>query len=131
MTVSNGHCLCGATTVTLTGPHNWVGHCHCDSCRRATASAFATWIGHPNDAWSFTGQDPKTFVSSPGRLRGFCGTCGTPMFYKSDAYPDETHFYAALMDNAADLTPTDEFFPEDKLPWAHLPKDLATKELKT
>lgn len=69
--VLKGHCLCGACTFELVGPHNWVGHCHCESCRRAVSSPFTTWIGHENGAWTFGGAKPVSYVSSPGNTRGF------------------------------------------------------------
>ena len=127
--VKRGHCLCGATTFELTGPSNWVGHCHCESCRRATAAAFATWIGHPNGAWALTGQAPKTFQSSDHVTRGFCETCGTPIFYDSTAYPDETHFYAALLTDPDCINPTDIYFAEEKVAWVDIPKHLNTAVL--
>ncbi|MGB1234773.1 MAG: GFA family protein [Planktomarina sp.] len=129
--VLRGQCLCGVSTFTLTGPHNWVGHCHCDSCRKATGSAFVTWIGQPNGAWAFTGQAPSTFQSSEKVTRGFCGTCGTPLFYKSIAYPDETHFYAALIDNPDNVTPTEVYFTAEKVSWIVIPDHLQPAELKT
>jgi len=33
-----GRCLCGAVTYSYEGLENWQAHCHCESCRRATAS---------------------------------------------------------------------------------------------
>lgn len=127
--VKTGRCLCGACSFTLTGPHNWVGHCHCESCRRATAAAFVTWIGHPNGAWAFTGAAPQTYRSSEKVMRGFCGTCGTPLFYKSEAYPDETHFYAALLDYPNSVTPREVYFAEEKLDWIDIPDHLITAHL--
>ena len=43
--MTRGHCLCGQVTFEFTGSPLWCGHCHCESCRRATASPFTTWIG--------------------------------------------------------------------------------------
>jgi hypothetical protein len=127
--VKQGHCLCGACTFTLTGQHNWIGHCHCESCRRATGAAFVTWIGQPNGMWEFNGQAPKVFQSSPNVQRGFCGSCETPLFYKSITYPDETHFYAALLDDPNSVTPTDVYFTDEKLDWVDIPSHLATAHL--
>ncbi|KKB11523.1 hypothetical protein VE25_12035 [Devosia geojensis] len=115
-----GRCLCGACTFELTGPPNWVGHCHCQSCRRATASPFTTWIGQENGSWRFTGTAPVVYQSSPGATRGFCGNCGSPMFYQSERYPNERHFYAALLDHPERVEPTKHFHADEKLPWVHL-----------
>ena len=119
-----GHCLCGATRFVLTGPHLWVGHCHCESCRRATASPFTTWIGHPNGQWRWTGEAPQSYASQPGNERGFCRTCGTPMFYRTQRFPDETHFYAALLDDPSMVQPQEHYHRAEQLPWLHLSDDL-------
>lgn len=124
METIRGHCLCGAVGFELDGPHNWVGHCHCESCRRATASPVTTFIGHPNGQWRWTGDTPGTFQSSPGTTRGFCGTCGSPVSYVSDRHPDETHFYAALLENPGAVIPTAHFHYHEHLPWPTIADSL-------
>ena len=122
-----GHCLCKAVAFELRGPHNWVGHCHCESCRRATASPMTTWIGQENGRWTFTGATPQSYDSSPGTTRGFCPTCGTPVFYRTDRFPNETHFYAALLTDPTAVKPTTHFHSAEHLPWLHLGDDLIRK----
>ncbi|WP_332691223.1 GFA family protein [Devosia sp.] len=123
-TVVLGRCLCGACSFELIGKHNWVGHCHCKSCRKATSSPFTTWIGQENGFWSFTGNKPVHYQSSPGNVRGFCGTCGSPMFYKSSRYPNEMHFYAALLDDPDGVEPSVHSHAAEMLAWVHLADDL-------
>lgn len=126
--VLEGHCLCGAFRFELRGPHKWVGHCHCESCRRATSSPFTTWISQLDGAWSFTGVEAVTYVSSPGNTRGFCGTCGSPVFFKADRFPGEMHFYAALLENGAPVEPSIHFHADEMLPWVHLSDGLPFKD---
>ncbi len=120
METLTGHCLCGSCRFTLTGPHNFVGHCHCESCRRATSSPVTTWIGQENGRWTLTGDALVHRESSPGNMRGFCGTCGSPMYFKADRYPNEVHFYAALLDDPDAVTPTDEYHRDERLAWMHM-----------
>ena len=127
MTSVTGHCLCGAITFRLDGPHNWVGHCHCDSCRRATASPITTFIGHPDGHWSFTKGTPAEFASSPQVTRAFCPSCGSPIFYRSAQIPGETHFYATLLDDPVPLSPTVHWHYDEALPWLHVTDDLPKK----
>jgi hypothetical protein len=61
-----GHCLCGAVTYRCTKAPLWQGHCHCESCRRATASPFTSFFGVPNGTWTWTGKTPATYASSIG-----------------------------------------------------------------
>ncbi|MEP5153316.1 GFA family protein [Planktotalea sp.] len=118
-TVLKGHCLCGACTFELIGPHNFIGHCHCESCRRATASPFTTWIGQQNGRWAWTGTAPVPFESSAGNERGFCSTCGSPMYFRTDRFPNEVHFYAALLDDPNTVTPEAQYHADEILDWTH------------
>ena len=119
-----GHCLCGQVTFEFTGEPLWCGHCHWDSCRRATASPFTTWIGVRRDACRFTGASPVVRQSSPGARRSFCGNCGSPVAFESTRWPDETHLYAALLDNPADARPQLHVHVAEKLPWVTLADGL-------
>ena len=44
MTEIAGGCLCGAIRYEINGEPFRTANCHCDDCRRATGSAFATNI---------------------------------------------------------------------------------------
>lgn len=126
--VLTGHCLCGACAFKLIGAQNWVGHCHCESCRKATASPFTTWIGQEDGAWELTGETPLKYQSSKGNIRGFCGTCGSPMYFKSERFPTEMHFYAALLTRPNKIVPTIHFHADEMLSWVHLSDGLPYKK---
>ncbi|MEM7292200.1 MAG: GFA family protein [Pseudomonadota bacterium] len=124
MTVKRGRCMCGRVTFEYIGPENWCGNCHCESCRRNTSSPYTTFFGVPNEAYRFTGETPKTYRSSPGVRRLFCGNCGSPIAYESDRFPDEIHFYVAGMENPEDYRPTHHVFYTEKLSWVEVGDDL-------
>lgn len=124
MTLVRGHCLCGAVTYTSTGPILWAGHCHCSSCRRATAAPMTSFLGVPRDGVTWSGQ-LETHLTSNGTVqRRFCAACGTQMNYQFDGWPDETHLYAATLDDPAQFQPTAHFHYAEKLPWLHITDDL-------
>lgn len=116
----SGHCLCGATRFTCSAAPLWQSHCHCESCRRATSSAFTSFFGVADGAWRWTGATPATYASSHGVWRDFCTTCGAQMAYRSDRFPGEIHFYAALLDDPATYAPQDHVHTAEMLPWVHL-----------
>ena len=122
-----GYCLCGRTTFEYQGPENWRGHCHCESCRRQTASPFTTFMGVPHGAWRWTGAEPQVYESSPGVKRHFCGGCGAPVAYEHVRFPDEIHFYASLLEDPATFEPQRHYHWDEHLPWAvtfdDLPRD--------
>ncbi len=128
--MKTGHCLCGAVRFEYDGAELFKGHCHCDSCRRQTASPFATFMGVANGTWRWTGTQPSVFENTPGQKRYFCGTCGAPVAYASTRWPDEVHFYAALLDDAQAFEPTEHYHWEERLHWAApsdgLPKNVGT-----
>lgn len=120
MTKKRGHCLCGKVSFEYEGPENWRAHCHCESCRRNTSSAFTTFMGVPNTAYRFTGVAPAVYVSSPGVRRLFCANCGTPMAYETDKYPKEIHFYAASLEKPEDFKPAFHVHYAERLSWADI-----------
>ena len=125
-----GHCLCGATAYEYRGDVLFARHCHCDSCRRQTASPFTTFLGVRNGAWAWTGAAPSVFESSPGQKRYFCTTCGAPVAYTSARWPDEIHFYAALLKDPQTFKPTEHYHWEERLHWA-APRDDLPKHTGT
>ena len=115
-----GECLCGSCQFVLTAAPNWMGHCHCDSCRRGSGAAFVTWIGQENGCWIMEVTIPHTYESSPGITWGFCGTCGSRLFYRAEKYPNEVHFPAALLEDPNQIKPLDAYHIDEKLGWTCL-----------
>lgn len=120
----SGRCLCGAVTYACDAAPLWQGHCHCESCRRATASGFTSFFGVADGHWRWTGAAPATYTSSPGVWREFCPTCGTQMAYRTDRFPGECHFYAATLDDPTRYAPTRHYHAGERLPWVHLSDGL-------
>ena len=86
-----GRCLCGCVMFEYEGTPNWILHCHCESCRRATSSPMTTWISVARNDFFLTKGLPRYFSPSAGVRRGFCETCGSPLTYESERVPDEVH----------------------------------------
>lgn len=119
MTIT-GRCLCGDCTYIYEGAEKWMAHCHCESCRRATSSAFTSFFCVMDGQWRWTGNALQVFQSSPGVTRSFCGRCGSQMAYQADRYPGEMHFYAATLDDAAHFTPTAHVHTDEAVGWVTL-----------
>lgn len=126
--VKSGHCLCGAVRFEYDGETVFAGYCHCESCRRQTASPFTTFVGVPDGTWRWRGQAPQVYHSSPGQDRYFCGTCGAPVAYRSARWPGEIHFYAALLEDPQAFVPTEHYHWEERLHWAAPNDDLPKHE---
>jgi hypothetical protein len=119
-----GGCLCGEVRFLARGEPLWVAHCHCESCRRATSAAFATYAGYPRDAVRWTAAQPAQYPSSPGVVRRFCPRCGSPMSFEGERFAGELHLFLASFEDPASLEPELHVHAGEKLPWVHLADDL-------
>ena len=119
-----GRCLCGAVRFRFAGEPIWIAHCHCESCRRATSSAVATFVSVPRAGFEHVGAEPVGYHSSPGALRRHCGTCGSPISYEHDDYPGEVHLHAACLDRSDGVRPTKHDLWSERVPWLAVADDL-------
>jgi hypothetical protein len=89
-TQATGSCLCGSIHFAVQQMNAHVGACHCSMCRH--------WSGGPwlavdcGTEVTFEGS-PTVFDSSSWAERGFCGRCGTHLFYRLKQ--DGKHFMPA------------------------------------
>jgi len=120
-----GHCLCGAVRFETAAQPLWVAHCHCESCRRATSAAIATYAGFPAAQVAWSGQPRHIYRSSPGVERGFCPRCGSPMSFAGEKWPGEIHLFLASFEDPAALAPTAHVHVGEQLAWLKLADGLA------
>jgi len=122
----SGHCYCGAIKFEIDGDPYWVGHCHCESCRRASGSAMTTFAGFKLEQVTFSGAERSRRTTDDGVTRSFCADCGSPIGYESNIRPDEIHLHLGLFDDLDRLKPQDHSFLEEKASWLkadeHLPQ---------
>ena len=111
-----GTCMCGAISWAYSGPVTRSLVCHCSDCQKATSSPFTAFVGLRAPLLSWTGA-PNHFESSPGTHRGFCPTCGTRLYFRSDKWPDEIHMHAATLEDPAVYEPTAQVVMRSKVPW--------------
>jgi len=128
----SGGCLCGAVRYRVRGPLRSVIACHCGQCRR--------WSGHTVAATS-TDQEQlqidgdtglRWYESSPGIRRGFCGRCGSSLFW-DDSRIRQVSIMAGTLDPPTGLETTSHIFLADKGDYYQItdglpqhPKDLAS-----
>ncbi len=119
-----GRCLCGAIEFEAAGAPLWVAHCHCQSCRRNTGAALATFVGLPEDRFRYLKGAPRVFASSPGVRRSFCENCGTPLTYAADRFPGEVHVYVSTFDHPDVFPPELHVYVAEAIDWLHLDDGL-------
>ncbi len=77
--MTTGGCLCGAITFTVNGPLRPVIACHCTQCRK-TSGHFVAATSAARDDITIEGE-PVWYQSSDTARRGFCGICGSQLFW--------------------------------------------------
>ncbi len=119
-----GRCLCKAVRYSIIGDISHIYYCHCESCRRATGSAFVAWGTADKNNFQVTNGELSIFKSSRGVQRGFCSRCGTTLTYWHFFRDDEIDFTLASLDQSYDLKPQFHVWVQDKLPWVELNDNL-------
>lgn len=105
----DGRCLCGAVTISATRGKPIIRACHCDMCRRHCSSMF---MSIPTLPGSVVVDGPAmSYRSSDWAERGFCGTCGSTLWYMT-VHDQQRNLAAGLFDNAAGNALTLEFFAD-------------------
>ena len=115
-----GRCRCGSVSYICEAAQIWQTHCHCESCRRATGSLFASFLAVQDGTWRWTGELPAVFQPGHGVERSFCLICGSPIAHRSAESLGEMHFLAGSLTDPAAYAPTNQNFPEEAMPWLHL-----------
>lgn len=108
-----GHCLCGAVTVRATPAKPHLEACHCAMCRRWSGVAFVG-VQCGSEVEIDGEAQVVRYRSSDWAERGFCGRCGSSLFFHF--LPAGTYsFLAGLFPNGAGLQPiAEEIFIDEK-----------------
>jgi len=110
---ARGACLCGAVRYVVSGPLRAVIGCHCRQCRKTSGHHVAATAA-PRDAVRIGDAGAlRWFESSPGVRRGFCGRCGSNLFWDRASAPTLSIFAGAL-DDAPGLRMAGHIFCADK-----------------
>ena len=121
-----GSCLCGAVKYEIEGELGPIVFCHCSMCRKAQGSAFAA--NAPVDTARFrlvSGAGTlRSYRSSPGKERCFCGTCGSPVFSRRDDSPDVLRLRIGTLDTRIAARPSAHIFVGSKAEWYEIHDNL-------
>jgi hypothetical protein len=118
---ASGGCLCGNVRYAVAGPLRPVIACHCEQCRRTSGHHVAATAA-PLEAVRITGE-PVWFASSPGFARGFCGTCGSNLFWR-EAGSGQISIFAGTLDAPTGLKLARHIFVQDKSDYYDITDDL-------
>lgn len=98
----SGGCLCGSVRYVAKGPLRDVIFCHCSQCRKQTGLYYAATAVAQADLEIFETETLRWFSASDYARRGFCGTCGSALFWQPNA-GGHTAILAGSLDNPVSL----------------------------
>lgn len=108
-----GSCLCGAVRFEITGNLPQPTACHCKACRKHSGHYEAS-VDVPRDMLRITGADHVRWYQSSQKVRrGFCGTCGSTLFW-DPVFRDWTAVAMGAFDTPTQTTLARHIFVADK-----------------
>lgn len=121
-----GSCLCGLVRYEIEGELEPIQICHCQQCRKAQGVALVTNIPVRTDRFRLlSGAERLTeFESSPGKLRVFCGGCGSPILSRRLSDPGTVRIRAGTLDGPLATRPLVHFHVSSKANWWTISDDL-------
>lgn len=102
-----GHCLCGAVSIRASPVSRHVEACHCTMCRRWGGIQCGSDVEIDGEA------HVVRYRSSEWAERGFCGVCGSNLFYRYLPL-DNYNFTAGLFADDALLPLSEEIFVDER-----------------
>ena len=124
MTGFSGGCLCGAIRYEVKGDPVRVAHCHCDDCRKATGSSFATNVFVKQDDLVILQGTPRSYEhtadSGSTMTKEFCADCGSQLFGSGSGSTGVKNVKVGTIDDVGAtpaIRPEIEVFTSRKLPF--------------
>ena len=109
MTKITGGCLCGAIRYEIDGEPFRIANCHCDDCRKATGSAYATNLFFKEGQIKILQGTPKKFEhladSHNTMIKEFCSDCGSQVFGSGANRPGVKNIKVGSIDDAHFVKP--------------------------
>ncbi|WP_299626440.1 GFA family protein [Pelagibius sp.] len=122
-----GGCLCGAVRYESASEPRITVHCHCEDCRRSSGTGHCTHLAIPEEAFSISGA--VTFferAADSGNMvrRGFCPSCGSPLYSTNSGMPGMIAIRASSLDDLETVKPQMVVYASRAASWEHIDKDL-------
>ena len=118
-----GGCLCGSVRYEVRGPLRPVVDCHCTQCRRTSGHFAAFTATRPQDLVLTGSVRLRWYRSSSTARRGFCGDCGSSLFWEP-ASGERISIAAGTLDLPTGLETVAHVFVEDSGDYYTISDDL-------
>jgi hypothetical protein len=123
-----GGCACGAIRYESSGEPVFSGNCYCRDCQRSSGTAMASVFAVPKATVKIVKGEPRYFdvTADSGKTisRGFCSTCGTPLFSLLAAMPDVMAIKPSTLDDSSRFNPGMSIYTSSAPAWATFAENL-------
>ena len=121
-----GHCLCGAVTISVAEHDGTTAACHCRMCQRWSGSLYLSFVA-PADAVTVSGN-VTSYQSTRFSQRAFCPVCGSHLWLRQTDEPDPAYeLMPGLFDAARQMPLKSEIYTDRALPGLALAGDHRRK----
>jgi hypothetical protein len=108
---ATGSCLCGAVAYAVTGELRDVINCHCGRCRRFTGHHMAATSVAVTDIEIEDAEGQLTWFEPVDEAAyGFCGRCGSSLFWQGASTPERLSICAGSIDPPTGLRTTEAWW---------------------
>ena len=119
-----GSCLCGGVVFAVAGPLRPVVACHCTQCRKMSGHFWAA-SSVPEAAFALVQAGAlRWYRSSDMAERGFCGDCGSSLFWRPFGQ-GTLHFAPGALDGKTGLAIAEDWYLADAGDYYLVPQPAA------
>ena len=122
-----GRCQCGAVRYAHSGEPTALYVCHCQECRKQSASAFGISVEMTKAGLRVTQGTPNFWTrdtDSGKRLRcAFCADCGARLWHEPESGADWLTLKGGSLDTPPDISKAIHIWASRKLPGVIIPPD--------
>ena len=97
-----GGCACGAVRYEIAAEPIFQNHCQCLDCQHKSGTGHGSYLTFPRAGAQQSGRASLWKVTADSgnvKTRGFCPTCGSPVFMTFSYTPDVFTVHAASLDD--------------------------------
>jgi hypothetical protein len=127
-TLLTGGCACGAIRYECSGEPTFAANCYCRDCQRSSGTAFSSGLFVPKEALNILQGEVRYFevTAESGKQisRGFCPTCGSPVFTLAEAMPSGVGIKASSLDDPNQFRPAMNLFMSSAPVWSPVAEAL-------
>ena len=128
-----GSCLCGQVEFEFEEAVGPFELCHCNRCRKASGSAYATFLAVKTDGYRVVrGRDlirsyeAPLIERPPTYVVWFCSNCGSPVPDPKPKGEGVFEIPAGALDEATTVSPDKHIYVDLKADWDHMDEVLPT-----